>query len=802
MNIARALGGQASHKFQVLQISAAQAPIEDHVSRVWRNQYTCIIPSPTTRTCLVPRRSLTPLYTPLFDNWESYWKFINGIPRPSVTRDCGFTIFDQPQPPSLNVSSPNAPHDHGSPAIEDLTSWLKPPWHRRPLPNPSLDVQQVCLSPDHPAQIHSPKFFLLRHQCESYNFKQRARYHGARARTPIVRWQGRKLERYHGFRDLKGQLPLVWNTPCGAGLGALETEQKLTLYTGPFRIYRAPGSVAFLNCQNALRPIMAKSQCWVVDDDSSKFVLQIKPPQYWRIEVPNKTPEDKRRTEELKEVLGKVLLFEKTPCPFRRSFVVELPEPPKTPIRKKPWKPVERPKVETELRDSEIESVQDVAPPYTTRRFSTPSMISEEVTEDLVPLDTQDPVDIKQSSSTVSEIERGEDFPETKELFPYPQLQGETGPENDGIVEQPPIATAFASSSLAPILEPSLLEEESVFADFTGLDEDDSYSDATDDTNITPKSRFQPTYQSTTFDPEKEARRQQPLQHCSKSITAPPVLSLVTSPPSKHRTSSPLRNSNIVESDSDFSSSVESFHSVQSWHSPLAPPSPPASGPPSPVTQYPYPHNNIALPKRAHHSRDDSELTVTPDTPRVWEVNSSSRAKSAPRSRSLSPPPKTPTLVNDTSDKSDDEQFEIVTPPATIRSTVRHRATTSSNSRRRELSPLPAAVNLFSPRRRRSRHLQTARHLPTAIVQKTCEILLSPPSHLLHLMLNIASKIAAGEWRGVMFGYGEGESVHWDFEDEYGDEGWTEDDYGISLSNTKAKTKKYTNVPGGSWEVD
>jgi hypothetical protein len=69
-------------------------------------------------------------------------------------------------------------------------------------------------------------------------------------------------------------------------------------------------------------------------------------------------------------------------------------------------------------------------------------------------------------------------------------------------------------------------------------------------------------------------------------------------------------------------------------------------------------------------------------------------------------------------------------------------------------------------------------------------------------MLNIASKIAAGEWRGVMFGYGEGESVHWDFEDEYGDEGWTEDDYGISLSNTKAKTKKYTNVPGGSWEVD
>lgn len=77
---------------------------------------------------------------------------------------------------------------------------------------------------------------------------------------------------------------------------------------------------------------------------------------------------------------------------------------------------------------------------------------------------------------------------------------------------------------------------------------------------------------------------------------------------------------------------------------------------------------------------------------------------------------------------------------------------------------------------------------------------MSPPSHLFHLMLNIASKIVAGEWRGVLSGHGE--SVHWDFEDEYAGEGWTEDDYGISLSNGQSKTKKVTNMPGGSWEVD
>ena len=56
--------------------------------------------------------------------------------------------------------------------------------------------------------------------------------------------------------------------------------------SGPFRIYRAPGSVAFLSCGSALQPILPKSQCWCLDEDSSRFVLQIRRPQYWRIELP------------------------------------------------------------------------------------------------------------------------------------------------------------------------------------------------------------------------------------------------------------------------------------------------------------------------------------------------------------------------------------------------------------------------------------------------------------------------------------------------------------------------------------
>jgi hypothetical protein len=56
-----------------------------------------------------------------------------------------------------------------------------------------------------------------------------------------------------------------------------------------------------------------------------------------------------------------------------------------------------------------------------------------------------------------------------------------------------------------------------------------------------------------------------------------------------------------------------------------------------------------------------------------------------------------------------------------------------------------------------------------AVIQKTCEILFSPPSHLITLMLKVAARIAAGEWRGYMFGFGEGGEripVRWDWSDE------------------------------------
>ena len=622
-----------------------------------------------------------------------------------------------------------------------------------------------------------------------------------------------------------------WKHQCDLSLPENSSDMFLA---GPLRIYRAPGSVAFLNCSNALRPILPKSQCWQVEEPG-KFVLQIRKPLYWRIEVPNTSKLEKMHVEEFKNVLEKVLLFEKTPCPFERSCTVELPELPQTPVKKRPWKPVQRPEVHTAFEMAELN--EEVITATQTRpsvaAISTPGQELILTPLSIFPSDHngQAPNDIDSvttfhssgsingscpyeqnlltSGSLIDQVETIQaDIDKKEQVLP----EGVRPSNAIGATIPPALSTEdkIAStgdevSSSGELPERSLVPsplandlDDAMFRIYHDIEEKDNFSIATDDTNITPRAILQPAFQSMTLESGKKTRPQA-MQNCTRSITvAPPVLSLVTSPPSRPGRMPPLRTAAIAESDSDFSSSVDSFHSVQSWHSPLAPPSPPASGSSSPTSTYPYPHNNIVLPKRPYHSRDSSERTVIPQTPQSWEMSPIPDMETY--SRSLSPPPRTPILITDSSEKSDEEKFEIVTPP-TIRSKVRHRATTGSNSRRRTLSPLPAAVNLFSPPRRRSRRLQTARHLPTAIIQKTCEILLSPPSHLLQLMLNIASKIAAGEWRGFLSG--QGESVHWDFEDEYGGEAWCEDDFGISLAKTSSNTtKRNTNAAGGSWEVD
>lgn len=93
-------------------------------------------------------------------------------------------------------------------------------------------------------------------------------------------------------------------------------------------------NVSFLNSGNLLHTIFPRSQCWCVDEQSV-FVLRIRQDSYYRLELPFETEEDKAKILQFKQVLGQVLQYEKTQCPFRSNVNTDLPERPKTPPRKR-----------------------------------------------------------------------------------------------------------------------------------------------------------------------------------------------------------------------------------------------------------------------------------------------------------------------------------------------------------------------------------------------------------------------------------------------------------------------------------
>lgn len=60
-----------------------------------------------------------------------------------------------------------------------------------------------------------------------------------------------------------------------------------------------------------------------------------RPNSYYRIELPGDGEDNLAKVEEFKVVMEKVLLYEKTTCPFTRGFQVQIPEAPATPPRRK-----------------------------------------------------------------------------------------------------------------------------------------------------------------------------------------------------------------------------------------------------------------------------------------------------------------------------------------------------------------------------------------------------------------------------------------------------------------------------------
>ncbi|KAL8895494.1 MAG: hypothetical protein Q9192_003601 [Flavoplaca navasiana] len=490
-----------------------------------------------------------------------------------------------------------------------------------------------------------------------------------------------------------------------------------TIAAGPLRIYRVLGSVAFLKSGATLKPILAKSQCWCVDGEA-KFVLPVGPHTFYRIELPNATAEDRAKVADFKRMLATVLQFELTPCPFRRGFTIHLPEKPKTPVRKIPWKPRERSSLESTIqRSQKIEWQHQLWGKAAT---------------------------LADRPSTVDMPTEGEEE--------YRDDDTESVPEDS--------AESYRSSH---------------------------DSEATDDSDSTP--RYLSSQQRESVDPFKTPTRPRTLK-TGRAITAPPQLSLRTTPPSD-TTEEHVQKLDILDNTDSLSSSAESFHSFHSPISPL-PPSPEFLGRPTLSSSEVL--DGIAVPKTRNHKRDDSELTVTANSDDVWHSSGSVTLDqvgdpTSPKS------PHTPPPLSDTTSQSEETSPEIITPsPLELRPRLR------KSRRRRSHSPLPSPANVYSPSSRLTGH-----HLTTAILQKTCSMLLGPPVSLVALMLNIASRIMNGTYDGFPLGYASPSQkipCSWDFSDadQATDD---EDDYGVALHKLPS-TRSSSNSKdlGGSWEID
>lgn len=731
------------------------------------------------------------------------------------------------------------------------------------------------------------------------------------------------------LRGLRGPLPPVSANCLGVADNQLSDIKYsclvLTTPQGAFRIYRAPGSVAFLSCGSALQPILPRSQCWCINEDNSRFVLQIRRPQYWRIEIPVADPPDVFRAALLRDVFDKILLFEKTECPFERSFTVQLPDPPETPVKKKAWTAEGK-----NLISSAFQS--DLSPPghepkainRGERAFSHGiSLANFEPTADdkaqnKYSLGAGDP-SFKENVSD-SQVHKDADAPGRVSLMVFRALSSH---DNDLIVraserravnprtslehiaQDPTVVSVpdFSSTSIdlrrySEVLNPDidlddteasheesrsrLLEahgfdpsnrqpvaikdnesylhnslhrfeehEETAGEELSGKENepgargqraqmqesavvsDSPTTDSPDVVIVKAQAGFSLSdqqnnviFESDTSNTEDDpapfegsgrvapvdlARKRMSRMLAGRSFTAPPQLTPFVSPSTLEKQATgggvmPPQPQQCLAKEESPSASTDSFHTVQSWHSsstpPLVSPCPDAPGMQdfSPETET----DSVGLPGPSSQVSFSSDHTTTPKN--VINVVSSSSVVSD-SCGSAEPTPRLAQFITDEryQEPIDGESGVGLSRLSTLEDKLRVRRRSHAGSlsgRRRALSPLPPAANIFSPSPRqtsRSR-LAAARRLPKTILQKTIEILLSPPSHLISLMLKVAAKIAAGEWRGLVFGFGEaGEQipVQWDYysDGEFSDLGESDDyaltthssDYGDSVPRTELR---------------
>jgi hypothetical protein len=438
-------------------------------------------------------------------------------------------------------------------------------------------------------------------------------------------------------------------------------------------------------------------------DEQSTFVLRVREGNFYRIELPFTTDEEKGKVEEFRRVLATVLQFEKTPSPFRRGYVEETARP-QTPLRR--TSSVAQPKA----KKWRLNKVWEPEDPEQRAKWS----------------------------------------PAAQERVISPRRERRPAVESDGSGRS----------------DESAEDEDTIT--------DGSVKEEGDDAPETPeaKDNFPPPVDGSgspkTF---KLPIRIRPMQ---RSITAPPPLTFETSSPSS---SIPL--SRVESRDTDtvsIASSRDSFYSTDEQPTVVPGAAQESSNPPAIINP------TFPILKERIHQRQISEITIVPDTPTPLSAHSTT----FPRGPS---DPTTPTLISDTDSNSSDHDMpfqDAPTPPDTLRlrRLPRRLSSTSATSSTIALEPLRSPSIFTTPREPNKAQL-----LSTALVQKAYSLLIGPPVHLVHVMLEIAARIMRGvRWDGPIV---LGERVEkvpggWVEEDEWsGDESEEEDDFGIPLGNLR-----------------
>lgn len=438
-------------------------------------------------------------------------------------------------------------------------------------------------------------------------------------------------------------------------------------------------------------------------DDKSTFVLRVREGNFYRIELPFETEEAKSKVDEFRSVLATVLLFERTPSPFRRGYVEEEARP-QTPIRR--LSVVEQPRAKR-WRLNKVWEPEDV---------SQNAKLSPAVQGHLlVPRRGKNRAIDSDGSSRSGESTGDEDT------------------ITDGSVQEE--------------------DEDDVSETFEAKDNHRACTAGSQSPNpLSFPIRVRPTH---------------------RSVTAPPPLALGTQSPSS---SIPLLNrtdSRDTDTQSIASSGRDSFYSMDGS---------PSLGDLDESQPEPISNPTFSILKERTHQRQISEITIVPDSPTPL----SARSLDFPRNPShLTTPP----LIDDTDSNSSDHDTSlqsVPTPPDTLRlrRLPRRVSSASATSSTIALEPL-SSPKLFSTPRQPNK----AQLISTALVQKAYSLIVGPPVHLVHVMLEIAARIMRGaRWDSPILLGNRVDKVPggWIEDDEWsGDESEEEDDFGIPLGNLR-----------------